>query len=162
MNLVFGIIMATTLTLVGLKFANKYYLKRNFFDNLTNFLEYLHSNLSFQNDDAFCTFQKYPNKNSDLNSILSIYTKENSNNRVDIATQIEKIKYLSTNDYMQLIDFFNNFGTVDKDTQLQHINSMLIWSRNRQNFCNAECLQKGKMYKTLSVMLGLVVLVIYI
>lgn len=162
MNIVFGIIIALGVTLLGFKLTNKYYLQKDFFDNLTNFLEYLHTNLSFQNDNTINVFTKYHNKNSDLNNILTTYISDKKCNQVDTKLQLENLKYLSQNELLQLNDFFDNYGTTDRETQLQHITSMLEWSKQKQAHYTLECLQKGKMYKTLSVMSGLVVLVIYI
>ena len=161
MKLFFGVIMAISLSLIVFKFANKYFLQKKFYDNLTNFLEYLYSNLSFHNDNAHSIFINYHNNNFDLQQIISGYAN-NAKNRVDIWTYLDKISYLSITDKTQIANFFNNFGTVDKDTQLNNIQSMMDWSKQKQTYSYTECLQKGKMYRTLSIMLGLAILVIYI
>jgi len=163
MSIVFGLIMALTVSVLGFKFANKYYLQKRFFDNFINFLSYLQSNLSFQSDNLLEVFTKYKHNNNDFGDLIGKLVNARQQNVVfDIHNELNKFPYLSNCDTTQIADFLCSFGTVDKETQLEQINATISWAKQRQTFFNTECIQKGKMYRTLSVMLGLVILVIYI
>ena len=163
MSILFGIVMSTALTILGFKFANKYYQHLRFFDDLIVFFEYLRNNLSFQSDTMNLVFSNYHDTTSDVGRLVQSLSSSNEHISQDfLREELSKYSFLSANDKTQLIQFFNNFGTTDLDTQLQNVDSILLWTKQRQKFAHTQCNEKGKMYRTLSVILGLVVLVIYI
>lgn len=161
MNIIFGVILSLTMTIFGFKYANKYYNQKYFFDDLTLFLEYLQNNLNFQADTMSKIFLEYPCNSTDLAKIIHLHCTQR---KVHQPTQIQSldIQYINDFDKNQLTHFFSTFGTVDKDTQLQYLQSTIAWAKQRQNSAYAECSQKGKMYRTLSIMAGLVILIIFI
>lgn len=161
MRIILGFIFFICSLIIGYYIYNKIKKREKFFEDFYNFSLNLHTEIGFFQNKL----KDILNKNDygeNFNSLL----KEVSNNLLNTEQTINdwcsKQNYLLKNDNEVLNSFFKKLGKTDVKTQQKEINEYIEIIKNKLNNLKAENLKKGKMVLSLSVMLGLALLIIVI
>jgi len=151
LGLIFG-----SISYIGFQYGNSYKLKENFYNEFSNFLLYLKSQISFLKIDLISIFKGYKTKDKNLNILLTNFEKnllEDKNVNLSILKDEENL---------EITNFFKNLGKSDCLTQNEILERQIeIFNKKLKESKDAN-LKYGNMYKKLGVLLAFFVCIVLI
>lgn len=144
MNIVLGLIVLVACVGVGYACANKYVVRKEFFNDFFEFNKTLKNEISFSMkklDEIIC---KNDNKRSFYKCLIEyLNTKE-----LELGQA-----YLTIAEKEFLVNYFDSIGKSDRETQINFLNGVTVEIKDRLDVASAD----EKKYKTLYLKMGFLI-----
>lgn len=140
-------------SLIGKLLSKKYEYNRVFFEDFLTFLSTTKSEVDFSQKSIIEILDNFKNKKTDFYNFA---------NNALFFSSAEKPYYISQNDYIFVLNFFTNFGKVDKYTQKEEIDYIIL--KITAIYDNAKKLEKTNknLYFKLGFFFGLFIFILLI
>lgn len=162
-----GIILICTY--LGLSQSNRLKKRTVMLRQIIAFLQYIEVEIKYNLTSIPEIIQKgLNNMNEPLKTLLVKLNKAIKNNNLleedekAISKCINETDILLAEDKRVLIDIFNNLGKSDMDNQMSHIAGAIKMLELEINEADVNFMKLGKMYKTIGVLSGLMIVIVII
>ncbi len=155
-NLIVGLVLFGCILYIGWNMYQNYRKRVLFYGDFLQFCEILETEVAFFQNKINEILQKNEYK-SDFSGVLKDFA-ENKN----LEAWAKEQKLLGTQEVDELKNFFAKLGRVDSTTQTKEIQNFKEVLRAKQDEVKKLQQKKGKLVLSLSIMLGLAVLIIIV
>ena len=145
MNLFIGCVFLIICTWFGYNFSLKYKNKRIFYENFAEFNQRFINAVSFSHETILELMEKEKGDDLFYSSLKDKFVNKKS--------KVRKIEYLCDTEYDFFCSYLNMIGNVDKETQLEYLNS--VTDKVQAELSNS--ILDEKKYKTLYIKVGFLV-----
>lgn len=150
-----GLIFAS-ISYIGFQYGNSYKEKVNFYNEFSNFLLYLKSQISFLKVDLLSIFKEFKTKDKNLRILLNNFRENLLNDK------IINLSILKEDENLEIFNFFKGLGKSDCFSQNDFIERQIEIFEKKLKECKEANLKYGNMYKKLGVLLAFFICIVLI
>jgi len=151
LGLIFG-----SISYIGFQYGNSYKEKENFYNEFSNFILFLKSQITFLKVDLLSIFKGYKTKDKNLNILIKNFEKNLTENKKI------KLNILKEEENLEINNFFQGLGKTDCLTQDEFLERQIETFNKKLKESKDANLRYGNMYKKLGILLAFFVCIVFI